>query len=130
MANLFNLADGRFVRFAAVGLLTTIMDVVLFALFAAALEIPVTPANVMSYSCGIATSFLLNRWWTFASVQQGGTVEVQALRFLASNITGLVLSTILVGLFVQVFPAMIAKTMSVPIVFIWNYLVARYWVFR
>jgi putative flippase GtrA len=115
-------------RFAAVGAITTTMDLLLFATLARGLGIPAIPANVVSYSCGVATSFVLNRYWTFSNNSREG-LERHALRFVASNAAGLALSCLLVAVLVHLMPEVTAKVLSVPMVFVWNYVVARRWVF-
>nr|WP_255647725.1 GtrA family protein [Ensifer sp. IC4062] len=116
---------GTVTRFAVVGAVTTALD---FVLFTALVTIGALPAlaNLFSYSCGILVSYLLNRSWTFGA--RGS--PVLALKFVASTLAGLLISTCLVALFVMIMPAVIAKILSVPLVFIWNYLMARLWVFR
>ena len=112
-------------RFATVGAITTVLDVILFAALTAA-AIPAALANVSSYSCGILVSYALNRSWTFAI---GGSL-LQALKFVLSTLFGLLLSTLLVALLITIIPAIHAKLISIPVVFAWNYLAARLWVFR
>ncbi|TPW29003.1 GtrA family protein [Pararhizobium mangrovi] len=111
-------------RFAAVGVVTTALDFLLFTSLHAA-SLPTALANTISYSCGIAASYHLNRNWTFGV--RGD--RVRALKFVLSTLTGLVISTFLVTAFVRFAPAPVAKLTSVPIVFVWNYLIARNWVF-
>ena len=124
------LVDATLVRFAVIGLVTTTLDLVLFSLLAVGAGVPAVAANVVSYSCGIVTSFVLNRSWTFGVAMDAPGVSRHAIRFLASNIAGLLLSSVLVGLLVLVLPDVAAKVVSVPLVFVWNYAVARFWVFR
>ncbi len=124
------LIDATLVRFAAVGLITTALDLVIFSGLALYTGLPAVAANVVSYSCGIATSFVLNRTWTFGIGRGRGGIERHSIRFVASNLAGLALSSLLVALFVLVLPAIAAKAVSVPLVFLWNYAVARFWVFR
>lgn len=124
------LIDATLVRFAVIGLVTTTLDLVLFSLLAAGAGVPAVAANVVSYSCGIVTSFVLNRSWTFGVARDAPGVRRHATRFLASNIAGLLLSSVLVGLLVLVLPDVAAKIVSVPLVFVWNYGLARFWVFR
>lgn len=115
----------RMLRFAGVGLVTTILDISLFAALSAA-QTPPAPANIASYSCGIALSYALNSRWTFgkkASLFQG-------LKFVLATASGLVLSTLLLTILVIVMPALVAKAATVPIVFLWNYHSTRQWVFR
>lgn len=112
-------------RFATVGAITTLLDVVLFSALVAAAASPAT-ANLVSYSCGIAVSYLLNRSWTFRVRHS----SAQALKFCAATLTGLLISTALVAALATLMPPTLAKILSVPAVFAWNYLTARLWVFR
>ncbi|MCA1406405.1 GtrA family protein [Ensifer sp. IC3342] len=116
---------GTVTRFAVVGAVTTALDFVLFTALVAVGAMPAL-ANLFSYSCGILVSYLLHRSWTFGA--RGS--PVLALKFVVSTLAGLMISTCLVALFVMIMPALIAKILSVPLVFIWNYLMARLWVFR
>ena len=124
------LIDATLLRFAVIGLVTTTLDFVLFSLLAVGAGIQPVAANVVSYSCGIVTSFVLNRSWTFGVARDTPGVKRHAMRFLASNIAGLLLSSTLVALLVLVLPDVAAKAVSVPLVFVWNYAVVRFWVFR
>ena len=117
-------------RFATVGLITTVGDIVLFAVLVRRAGLPPVPANLLSYSVGIATSFVLNRFWTFGTGAMSSSMLQHAGRFLASNLAGLALSTALVGVLVLLVPDVVAKLVAVPLVFVWNYALARAWVFR
>ncbi|BCP53933.1 putative membrane protein YngA [Kaistia sp. 32K] len=112
-------------RFAAVGVVTTLLDIAVFTGLTAA-GAPPAPANLVSYSCGIVVSYTLNRSWTF----EVGHSPMQALKFGASTLTGLLISTVLVAALATLMPAPFAKVLSVPVVFCWNYFTARLWVFR
>ncbi|MEP3274896.1 MAG: GtrA family protein [Stappiaceae bacterium] len=122
--------NAQMLRFASVGLVTTTLDFVLFALFTEQFGLLPTVGNLASYTCGMITSFVLNRWWTFARERKNARVDQHAWRFLATNITGLLISTGLVALFVLFLPGVVAKIATVPIVFFWNYLISKFWVFR
>jgi putative flippase GtrA len=115
----------QLLRFATVGATTTVIDLVLFTLLVSAIGIPAL-ANLISYSCGIAVSYALNSAWTFRSRRS----PLQALQFVASMLAGLALSTALVFALSLVVWSPLAKVLSVPVVFIWNYCVSRFWVFR
>ena len=112
-------------RFAAVGAITTSLDVLAFAGLTAVTSMPAL-ANLISYSCGIVLSYQLNRSWAFGVK---GT-RLQALKFVLSTLTGLLISTVLVALLTTAMAAIYAKLISVPAVFAWNYLTARLWVFN
>lgn len=112
-------------RFAVVGATTTGLDFVLFSALIAMALVPAL-ANLLSYSCGIVVSYVLNRSWTFRAAHS----HVQALKFVASTLAGLLISTFLVATLSTLVPPLAAKVVSVPVVFAWNYLSARLWVFR
>lgn len=117
-------------RFATVGFITTAIDFVLFSLLAVGIGMPVIAANTISYSTGVLTSFILNRTWTFGLRVSDRGAARHAFKFGASNLLGLLLSNLIVTLFLLVMPKLFAKGLSVPLVFIWNYASARFWVFR
>ena len=112
-------------RFGSVGLLTTAVDIGVFSGLTQ-LMLPVLPANVTSYSLGITTSYALNRRFTFKADPD----RLQALKFAIAMLAGLILSTCLVLLLNLFLPVVAAKLASVPIIFAWNYLTARLWVFK
>lgn len=111
-------------RFAGVGVVTTLLDTVLFAGLTHA-GVPPAPANLLSYSCGIAVSYGLNRRWTFRAAGSHG----QAVRFALSMLLGLAISTALVATLSTYLPPVAAKVVTVPIVFLWNFAASRFWVF-
>ncbi|MFN0192946.1 MAG: GtrA family protein [Aestuariivirga sp.] len=119
-----------FLRFATVGAITTLLDLALFAAFTGIGHLAPAAANIMSYCCGIAASFVLNRNWTFNRAGGAGPAFHEAIKFALTYGAGLVLSTILVYLLAQAMPALIAKIVSVPIVLVWNFGMARHWVFK
>ncbi|MCT7376946.1 GtrA family protein [Chelativorans salis] len=112
-------------RFTVVGAITTTLDVVLFTSLVLMSFAPAL-ANVFSYSAGILASYHLNRSWTFRADRS----SAQAIKFCVSNLAGLLLSTILITFLATLIPAPAAKIVSVPMVFVWNYVVARLWVFQ
>jgi putative flippase GtrA len=116
---------GQMLRFAGVGLVTTLLDITVFAALSAA-NVPPTPANITSYSCGISLSYALNRRWTF-----GNDASLpQALKFVLATASGLVLSTLLLIVLTKMMPPVAAKILTLPVVFLWNYHSTRQWVFR
>lgn len=115
-------------RFAAVGALTTILDFVLFSALVGSFGLIAGIANMLSYSCGIVASFLLNRYWTFG--QRPVDARGAFGRFVVTHAAGLGLSTLLVAGLATFLPDQLAKIASVPIVFVWNFALANRWVFR
>jgi putative flippase GtrA len=85
---------GEFLKFAVVGLLNTGVDVVIFFLLTRT-GIPYAGAQVVSYSCGAANSYLLNKVWTFRSC---GLSYAELIRFTTVNLVSLGISVVVLSL--------------------------------
>lgn len=84
----------EFFRFALVGVLNTGVDVVIFSLLIW-LGVPYLAAQIVSYSCGAANSYLLNKVWTFRSC---GLSYAEMMRFTVVNLVSLGISVLLLAL--------------------------------
>ena len=112
------------VRFAAVGLLNTAIDLVLFAVLAAPLGILV--ANFVSTSAGMAFSFLVNGRHTFGA--QRRTLR-QAVLFAGSNAATMwLLQPVLIhsAYDVAAVPLLVAKVVALGGSVVANFLLYRY----
>jgi len=114
-------------RFAVVGSISTAVDLGIFATLTGLASLQPDRANAISYGCSIVTSFLLNRGWTFEDVR-GGVAE-QFTRFIVVSLASLLLSTMIVAGLSAVMPALVAKFLSLPIMFLWSYSMTRRFVF-
>lgn len=85
---------GEFIKFALVGLLNTCVDVAIFFLLTR-FAIPYVVAQVVSYSCGAANSYLLNKVWTFRS---SGLSYAEIVRFTTVNLISLGISVVVLSL--------------------------------
>lgn len=117
-------------RAAGVGVINTTLDIVLFAALTQVGGMAVQFANIFSYSAGIITSFVLHKYWTFSHTSHKETSAWGFALFVLVNLTGLTLSTVLVVVFSMYINEVIAKVITVPIVFVWNFLASKYLVFR
>lgn len=117
-------------RFGSVGLIATAIDFAIFAALFHLAGIPVAISNIVSYATSLIANFNLNRRWTFQQKADAKVAARQGGRFLIANAGGLILSTALVTGFSEILPEIVAKILSVPCVFVWNYLFAKHWVFR
>jgi putative flippase GtrA len=116
-------------KFATVGLATTTLDTGMFYSLINLTALGASGANICSYSCGVLLSYLLNRNWTFKMAAGAGTWTAYAARFVASNAAGLAISTGIVFGLSQILPELWAKVISLPVIFSWNFGMAKYWVF-
>jgi putative flippase GtrA len=84
----------EFIKFALVGLLNTGVDVAIFFLLTW-IGIQYVAAQVVSYSCGAANSYLLNKVWTFRSC---GLSYAEIVRFTTVNLISLGISVVVLSL--------------------------------
>ncbi|WP_276354065.1 GtrA family protein [Cohnella caldifontis] len=120
----------RMAKFALVGVLNTGVDFAVFIVLVYGLGLNSALAQVISYCCGVANSYALNRIWTFRGAARGGFGEI--LRFLLVNGASFGAATaVLIGLLDGAgWPAYAAKLVSVLAAMAVNYAGTRLWVFR
>lgn len=119
----------RVLKFGIVGLVNTGIDFALFSGLTLGLGLNAIPANVVSYSVGVVTSFVLNRSWTFRG-RNGRSARSQMLLFVVGSVGGLAVSTAVVALLVGVLAPLPSKAISVFATFLWNYGFSTRVVFR
>ena len=128
----------RQIKFAIVGVVNTLVDFVVFNLLAGMLGFTVLSASLIAYSCGIATSFVFNRNWTFADrLTDSGRVLI--LRFIGTNLLGLSINTVIVTLAVNGLTDLtelsdglvlaLAKVLATTGTLVVNYTLMHRWVF-
>lgn len=85
-------------------------------------------ANSLGYVAGMANSFALNKTWTFRA---HGNVLRQIHRFVTLNLLGLLLSTLLLFVFVDLLdgPHLIVWTGATAVVMVINFYGNRSWTF-
>ena len=78
---------GGLFRFGLVSVVATLVDFGIFNILVIPKILPPLPSTTISYSCGIVTSFVLNKWFTF----RGGRASVahEFGLFLAISLVGL-----------------------------------------
>lgn len=118
----------EFTRFLLVGLLNTGIDVVLFFLLTFA-GIPYVAAQVFSYSCGTANSYVLNKVWTFRS---NGRSLPEIARFISVNLASLGISIIFLTLLHDRlgWKLTVAKAGATVAALAVNFLGNKLWVFK
>ena len=109
-------------RFAAVGVVNTAIDVALFTLLHPHLGIVV--ANLVSTSAGMAFSFTVNGLLVFGATRLRWR---DALRFVATTGVGLwVLQPVLIHLLIDLMPAPAAKLVATGVTVVVNFVAYRY----
>lgn len=117
----------QFLRFATVGVANTLLDFLIFIALINLTSLSPIVANVISYSAGIANSFVWNKHWTFGDKEP--TTTKQLVLFGIGNGAGLALSTATVALLIGFLGPFFAKVISVGVTLLWNYAFSRRIVF-
>ncbi|KKD56626.1 GtrA family protein [Paenibacillus polymyxa] len=118
------------IRFGIVGLVNTGVDYIIFMLLAWT-GVPVVVAQIISYSCGTANSYILNSKWTFSKQQANNTNKGQLLKFIAINLIVLGITSLLLQVLhtETELPLALGKLIATATGMIINYIGNRYWVF-
>ncbi len=83
-------------------------------------------ANTISFSLGLVTSFLLNRFWVFAHDKQKKKMVHQMSLYLVTGLFNLIITDIMIHFIVKAgVPAFIAKILLVIIVAFWNFFIFK-----
>ncbi|WP_420539678.1 GtrA family protein [Paenibacillus polymyxa] len=118
------------IRFGIVGLVNTGVDYIIFMLLAWT-GVPVVVAQIISYSCGTANSYILNSKWTFSKQQANNTNKGQLLKFIVINLIVLGITSLLLQVLhtETELPLALGKLIATAAGMIINYIGSRYWVF-
>jgi putative flippase GtrA len=119
---------GEFIKFALVGLLNTAVDIAIFFLLTW-VSTAYVAAQVVSYSCGAANSYLLNKFWTFRS---SGLSYAEVVRFTVVNLGSLVISIVVLTLLHETadLDLAVSKAGATVCALALNFLGNKLWVFR
>lgn len=114
-------------KFLITGMLVVGVDMGVYSLLIHYL--PYTIAKGISFTCGGAAAYILNKYWTFACK---GKSKSEVFRFIIANVCALVVNVginylILAGNKEKVFIALITAT-SITAVF--TYVIFKFWVFK
>jgi len=101
--------------------IATLIDTAVLVLLRVKVGMYVWLSAALGYSCGMATSFLLNKYLNFAS--RSRSILRQARTFFIVATIGLGLTSLLMELFVQVFHLrlLVAKAVAVGMVGFWSF---------
>ena len=136
----------RFIRFAIVGSIGFLVDLITFNLFRSGLGISPEISSIFSFLVAVASNFIWNRYWTYPDSRSKPIIG-QLFQFIIVNVVGLGIRTIvfilikkpLVNLF-EILPIclplkayILGENLSLAIVVIiimfWNFFINRYWTY-
>lgn len=120
----------QFLKFAVTGFTNTIVNVALLAFFVEVAHFPVPLSVALADAVAITNAFLMNKRWTFRSMEQG--YAAQYMRFLLVYGTSLALNVSMVWFLVRVLDLwyILAQLIAIPACAVWNYLWLHFGVFK
>jgi putative flippase GtrA len=119
-------------RFAAVGVVNTLVDFCVFLIAFAYLTSSLVAANTCSWVVAVTGSYVMNSVFTFAA-ESGRQLMLRAyMRFMASAVLALVANTsaLLFAVKVLFLPVVVGKILAIGVSFMVNFSLARFVVFR
>ncbi|HOV05652.1 MAG TPA: GtrA family protein [Anaerolineaceae bacterium] len=137
---------GKFIRFAIVGAIGSVIDFGVFNLLTSALKFPAIPSSVVSFSLAVINNFILNRNWTYPETR-ATPITKQLIQFSIVSVAGLAIRTPLFALIEKplislavkwlpnvLTPTIIGHNLSLAIVILvvllWNFFINRKWTFK
>lgn len=115
-----------FIRFAMVGVVSTIIDLALLNIFYTRIGTSLLVATAIGFLAASVNGYLLNSKFVF----QREHSYVGYLKFFLVTFIGLLLTELIVHILAPHMNFNIAKLIAVAIVFFWNYAFSKIWAFK
>ncbi|WP_348688282.1 GtrA family protein [uncultured Dubosiella sp.] len=118
------------INYLIFGVLTTVVNIVVFALCAEVFHIQYLIANVLAWIMSVIFAYVTNRKYVFESKSEDIGKEVT--KFFSSRLSTLALDMIVMWLLVDILTAsnLIAKVLANILVIIANYILSKVFVFK
>lgn len=120
----------QFIKFNIVGVVNTGIDFGVLWLLTSVFHMDPTVSKVISYSCGVLNSYILNRLWTFRAKNRWSLPEL--LKFVAVNLVALGIATLVLTLCRDNWGmhTMLANVVATPFSLAVNFLGNKLFVFK
>jgi len=136
----------RFIKFAIVGLIGSVIDFGVFNLLTIALHVSSIASSTVSFALAVINNFILNRFWTYPETRQS-SIYKPLVQFIIVSCLGLAiriplfawLEKVLIPLAAKTIPNVLTPTivghnvalaLVIGVVMLWNYFVNRFWTFK
>lgn len=130
----------RFVKFAIVGAIGAVVDLIVLNTLVLAFGVPELVANPFSVGAAIISNFTWNRLWSFPESRQLPLLP-QFGKYALINLLGLAINQLIFGVMLrfvlpsigiegQVIALNLSKAVAIGIVLFWNFAVNRLWTYR
>ncbi len=142
-----NKERNRFLKFATVGAIGSVLDILIMNLLTQLFKLPLVIAGTLSLICAIVSNFMLNRYWTYPDSRSRHFLH-QLSMFSLVNLVGIAfripilhfVEPVMVGAFEKMAhlshasAEIIAKNatlaFAIGVVMIWNFFINRYWTYN
>jgi putative flippase GtrA len=111
----------RLIKFLVTGGIAAVAEYVSFLFLGSVINLAIVPSNVISFTVGLAISFILNKTWVFMSKNNG---HRQLAYYLVLAVANAMLGSAIIWALVDVlsFSSYLAKIVVMALVASWNYL--------
>lgn len=138
--------QSRFLRFAFVGAIGTVIDFGVFNILTNTTAISAVIASVISFICAVCSNFIWNRYWTYPD-SRTKRVAHQLIQFFVTSLIGLLIRTPLFAFlernFINFFSVTklnipftpiflghnISLAIAIIVVMFWNFFANRFWTY-
>lgn len=120
----------QFIIFSLIGLINTGIHYCVFLIFYRFVNFNYLIASVIGYSCGLLNSFILNKKWTFKTINV--RTDIELAKFIIVNVLALGVNIIGLRFFVEVMGIKpeIGQIGAIGFSLVTNFLGNKYWTFR
>jgi putative flippase GtrA len=137
----------RFLKFATVGAIGSVIDIVIMNLLTHLLNMRLVYAGTISLICAIVSNFMLNRYWTYPDSRSRHFLHQLSMFFLV-NVVGILfripilhfVEPVMAGTFermvrlshasAEVLARNATLAFAIGVVMIWNFFINRYWTYN
>ena len=137
----------RFLKFATVGAIGSVIDILIMNLLTHLLNMRLVYAGTISLICAIISNFVLNRYWTYPDSRSRHFLHQLSMFFLV-NVVGIVfripilhyVEPVMAGAFesmvhlshssAQILAKNSTLAFAIGVVMVWNFFINRYWTYN
>jgi putative flippase GtrA len=142
-----NKERARFLKFATVGAIGSVIDIVIMNLLTHLLNMRLVYAGTISLICAIVSNFMLNRYWTYPDSRSRHFLHQLSMFFLV-NVVGILfripilhfVEPVMAGAFerlarlshasAEILARNATLAFAIGVVMIWNFFINRYWTYN
>lgn len=123
--------ESRIFHYAIAGGVAFTLEYGFFLVLVYSVAVKPEVANIVSFSIGLISSFLLNKLWVFGHQQQNARSRLQAILYISLAVSNLALTTVGLHLLIENgTPAFAAKFLLIGLVACWNFFIFQKVIFR